>query len=99
MAGLASLLGCDLRRSGFFGRRRAWLWCCEHAGKVIATLPGPLSALAGNVMRAWRAGSQLLPSLPGLLLIAYSFQRIHRQARELTHVQTRCIADIDIEMA
>lgn len=45
----------------------------DHAYKLIASLPGRLSAFVGNVVRKGQPWSQIAPSAIGLLTILFLF--------------------------
>jgi hypothetical protein len=79
LAGLALLLAYDTVRWLFPRRWFARLWRYEHAYKLISSIFGMLSALVGNVVRAWQPWSQLLPSLAGAVVILYFMYRLLRQ--------------------
>jgi uncharacterized membrane protein len=81
LAALALLLAYDTLRWAFPRRWFARLWRYEHAYKLVSTLSGMLSALAGNVAREWQPWSQLLPSVAGVLAIGYFMARLYRQDR------------------
>jgi hypothetical protein len=78
LAGLALLLAYDMLRWLFPRRWHARAWRYEHAYKMIASIFGMLSALVGNVVRAWQPWSQLLPSVAGALVILYFMYRLGR---------------------
>ncbi|MDM4768220.1 hypothetical protein [Pelomonas sp. SE-A7] len=78
LAALMSLVAYDLARWRFPPRWHATLWRYEHAYKLIAAQFAMLSALTGNLMRFWYPWPQLLPSLLGLLAIAWTFWRLSR---------------------
>lgn len=81
MGALALVLFYDALRWAFPRRWHVRLWRYEHAYKMIATLSGMLSAMAGNVVRVWQPWSQLLPSVLGVLAIGWYFRRIRVQER------------------
>lgn len=81
LAGLALLLAYDTLRWLFPRRWHARLWRYEHAYKLVSSIFGMLSALAGNVVRAWQPWSQLLPSLAGAAVIVYVLGRLYLEDR------------------
>lgn len=81
LGGLALLLAYDTVRWAFPRRWHAWLWRYEHAYKLVSSLFGMLSALAGNVVRAWQPWSQLLPSVAGAAVIVYVLCRLYLEDR------------------
>lgn len=76
LAALISLVAYDLARWLFPPRWHATLWRYEHAYKLIAAQFAMLSALTGNVFRFWYPWPQILPSVAGLAVIAWSFWRL-----------------------
>lgn len=82
LGGLATVLLYDAIRWTF---PRSWhetLWIYEHVYKLIATLFGMLSAFVGNVVRYGQPWSQMLPSLLGLIVIAWFFRKIYQRKNE-----------------
>lgn len=82
LGGLAVILIYDVVRWTF---PRSWhetLWIYEHVYKLIGTLFGMLSAFVGNVVRFGQPWSQILPSLIGLMVIAWFFIKINMRRNE-----------------
>lgn len=69
---------------------RRWhhsLWQFEHAYKMTASVFAMLSALTGNVVRVGQPWSQMLPSVIGLVVIAYFFLRLARKRGRSAAIQ------------
>jgi uncharacterized membrane protein len=81
LGGLAGLLVYDAARWLFPRRWHATLWLYEHIFKLVASLFAMLSAAIGNTVRAGQPWSQLAPSVAGMIVIAWFWQREHRARR------------------
>lgn len=83
LAALVTVVAYDGLRWLFPAHWHARLWRYEHAFKLISVQFGMLSALSGNVLRFWYPWPQLLPSLLGLVVIAWTFRRLSQSALAL----------------
>lgn len=79
LAWLVLVLLYDAARWAFPHRWFITLWQYEHAGKWIACVSGMASAMLGNVWRSGQPWSQLLPSLAGVGLMAWTCFRLRQR--------------------
>ncbi|PNS09745.1 hypothetical protein [Solilutibacter silvestris] len=83
LGALATILLYDTIRWLFPRRWYRSLWKYEHTYKLIASIFAMLSALVGNVVRFGQPWSQILPSVVGIIVIAYYFIRLHQKDSRL----------------
>ncbi len=76
---VSMVLAYDALRWMFPRRWFAVLWRYEHSYKLIASLFGMVSALAGNAIRFGQPWAQILPLAVGLAVIAGFFVKLWRE--------------------
>jgi uncharacterized membrane protein len=84
LGALALTISWDALRWAFPRRWFARLWRFEHSYKMVSSIFAMLSAFVGNVIRFGQPWSQLLPSVAGVLVIAYFFVRLSRDPARLS---------------
>ena len=86
LGGLATILVYDGARWAFPRRWHGVLWRYEHIYKLLASLFAMLSAAAGNLLRMGQPWTQLVPSVLGLICIAWFWRRQYRQEQARRHM-------------
>lgn len=81
LGAVALILVYDTLRWAFPRHWHARLWRYEHLYRMVSASFAMVSALVGNVVRVGQPWSQLLPSVLGLVVIAFEARRVWRAER------------------